>query len=833
MTAGTVPAAARLVGRAAERAAVLAALGDARLVSLTGPGGVGKTRLARGVAPEVAAGLPFGCAVVELVPVGQAYLTQAVATALEVTERPGQPLDQAVQERLSQGGSLLVVDGCDAQEPEAVAGLLGRLLDGCPELVVLTTGREPLGIAGERVIPVPPLDPAGDGAALFRERARGPARDADPRLVGEVCTRLGGVPLAIELVAAGGGDLERVGDGGVPAALDWGHAQLDDDERRLLRRLGVFVRGFDRAAAGQVGIVADPGDLIDRLTARRLLVPDGDDRWRLPGPVGAYARDRLAEAGEAAACRARYRQWAAETAAELADRLDTDQPWRSQFELVADDLRAALDGAPEPGDAPHRLARALARLCYGRQFLLEARHHFGQAAVRALDDATAAADLRAGADVSMAEHRGEPAFAMLQESARRADSVDDPAGQAVALAAAVCVGSRFPATFTDEVPHEVLCELLGAARRVAPAGDPTVAAYLAAADAWNATGRKTIPDAALARTALAAARAADDPVLIIAALDAVTSGAGGAGRFREAQELSAERLRQFDRLRRSDPRAGIEIIDTLHVTPLVAVAAGELTAAVAAAGRAWDDPFSGLYMRASKQVVPLMLCGRFDEALRFAATMWDGWQGAGRPAARWMAPAVHSAALIHAFRGQSEAYREWLRRADEMAAPRGQGHISDSFAAYADPRAALHAGDLERAVGAVVDLSCTPPWAQAAHQFYDAYAWAVAAEVAVVAALPDAADRLAVAAPAGAENPWAAACLARAHGRRSADRDALRESVAGWERIGARFERACTLLLLPDRAADGYAELVALGCVPGIATPVDDPDTIIAFRKGP
>src|SRR6266545_5756188 len=159
---------------------------------------------------------------------------------------------------------------------------------------------------------------------------------------------------------------------------------------------------------------------------------------------------------------------------------------------------------------------------------------------------------------------------------------------------------------------------------------------------------------------------------------------------------------------------------------------------------------------------------------------------------------------------------------------RCQGHISDSFAAYADPRAALHAGNLERAVGAVVDLSCTPPWAQAAHQFYDAYAWAVAAEVAVVAALPDAADRLAVAAPAGADNPWAAACLARAHGRRSADRDALRESVAGWERIGARFERACTLLLLPDRAADGYAELVALGCVPGIATPVDDPDTIVS-----
>jgi len=104
------------------------------------------------------------------------------------------------------------------------------------------------------------------------------------------------------------------------------------------------------------------------------------------------------------------------------------------------------------------------------------------------------------------------------------------------------------------------------------------------------------------------------------------------------------------------------------------------------------------------------------------------------------------------------------------------------------------------------------PWYDTQHWYYDAYAWAIAAEVAVIAALPDPTQLLAAAAPAGQENLWAAACLARASGRLHDDRAALEESLAGWQRIGARFERACTLLL-PDRAAEGRAELDALGCL--------------------
>jgi hypothetical protein len=137
-------------------------------------------------------------------------------------------------------------------------------------------------------------------------------------------------------------------------------------------------------------------------------------------------------------------------------------------------------------------------------------------------------------------------------------------------------------------------------------------------------------------------------------------------------------------------------------------------------------------------------------------------------------------------------------------------------AVFADARIALHLGQVDAALGAVRDLNgARQPWYEAPHWYsLRPYAWAVAAEIAVVAGLPEAADRLAEAAPAAAENYWASACLARAAGRLHGDRASLERSVAGWDRIDARFERACTLLLLPDRADEGLAELAALGCEP-------------------
>jgi hypothetical protein len=224
-------------------------------------------------------------------------------------------------------------------------------------------------------------------------------------------------------------------------------------------------------------------------------------------------------------------------------------------------------------------------------------------------------------------------------------------------------------------------------------------------------------------------------------------------------------------------------------------------------------------MAASKAILPLVLQGRFDEGLTQAAIMWDAWQRAGRPPARWMGPAAYAAVLAHGLRGDNKEHDDWLVRLRAITgtgAHRATGTYLASFAAFSDARIALHQGRIDAAVVAVADLPLgQEPW-YGTPRWYAArpYAWAIAAEVAVVAQASDAGARLAAAAPAGAENYWAAACLARATGRLRGDAAALARSLAGWERIDARFERACTLLLMNGRADEGRAELAALGCHP-------------------
>jgi hypothetical protein len=197
--------------------------------------------------------------------------------------------------------------------------------------------------------------------------------------------------------------------------------------------------------------------------------------------------------------------------------------------------------------------------------------------------------------------------------------------------------------------------------------------------------------------------------------------------------------------------------------------------------------------------------------------MWESWQREGRPASSWLAPAGYAAVLAHGLRGEEEGCRLWRARVSEItsrgdpAANRGLA----GFAAFADARIALHQGQLERAAGAIAGLGIgSRPWFGARHLQYDSFALAVAVEAVVIQGVPDAADRLTRAAPAAGESRWAAACLARAAGRRPGNVASLEESLAGWEQLDARFERAITLLLMPGREADGHAELGALGCPP-------------------
>ncbi|TDD36795.1 AfsR/SARP family transcriptional regulator, partial [Nonomuraea terrae] len=314
-----------LVGREEAVAEVGALLRTARLVTLTGPGGVGKTRLALAVAGrsegldvslvELAA-LPAGASVVEV--------AEAVADVLGLRDdAPGCLVDR-LPGAFAGGPALLVLDNCE-HVVEQAAELADRLLRAVPGLRVLATGQEPLRIAGERVWSVPPL---GREAAveLFTARAGVPV-DAD---VAEICARLDGIPLALELAATRMRALtprqlaERLDDrfrllgSGLRAAparqrtlramIDWSWELLTDAERVVLRRLAVHADGCTLEAVEAV--CAEPGidvlDLLARLVDRSLVVRAPGPRYRLLESVGAYCRERLAQAGELDAVRLRH-----------------------------------------------------------------------------------------------------------------------------------------------------------------------------------------------------------------------------------------------------------------------------------------------------------------------------------------------------------------------------------------------------------------------------------------------------------------------------------------------------------------------------------------------
>jgi predicted ATPase/DNA-binding SARP family transcriptional activator len=400
------------VGRDEEVARVAAVLDEARLVTLTGPGGSGKTRLAVEVAAGLVDRVPDGVWLVELAPLRtEGSVADAVAATLGVRGgfRPGgaplppdeDPVDRLV-ELLEAKRPLLVLDNCE-HLVDAVAKLAEVLLTSCPGVRILATSREALGVGGERRWPVPGLATPPPGlddprrlleygaARLFVERAEAVAPGFEPsdggvEAVGEICRRLDGLPLAIELAAArvpalgvqairarlddrfrlltGGSRTALPRQQTLRAVVDWSWDLLPAPERATLRRLAVFTGGCTLEAAEEVCGPAAGGpepaggvlEALARLVDKSLLVAthggDGEPRYQLLETVRAYAADRLAEAGEAE----RLARAHAERFAWFAERADPELrgpgqlDWVRRLEADHDNLRAALRWAVAAGD---------------------------------------------------------------------------------------------------------------------------------------------------------------------------------------------------------------------------------------------------------------------------------------------------------------------------------------------------------------------------------------------------------------------------------------------------------------------------------------------------
>ena len=379
----------RLVGRDRELEEVIESVASTRLTTVTGPGGVGKTALALAVAAESAAQFPDGVIVVWLASLRSAeHIAGEVAAQVGMAKSGGQSYENALTDWLAERDVLLVLDNCE-HVVSSVADLVEALTARLPRLRVLATSREPLWVVDElsyRLAPLSVVEPdasrvevdASPAVRLFRERAGARTQasldtDRAGRLLGEICRRVDGLPLAIELAAARvvGLDLEdisahlddlfdllpqaaRRADGAqrsLRATVEWSDALLTEEERQLLRRMAVFAGGFDLAAireicAGDGQTAGRVADLTARLVEKSLLLKHGDGRqYLLLETIRQYATERLVEEGELDAIRERHARFYLGIALQEASALTTgpEQPHLEVLNRIEGNMRVALE----------------------------------------------------------------------------------------------------------------------------------------------------------------------------------------------------------------------------------------------------------------------------------------------------------------------------------------------------------------------------------------------------------------------------------------------------------------------------------------------------------
>jgi predicted ATPase/DNA-binding SARP family transcriptional activator/tetratricopeptide (TPR) repeat protein len=370
-----------LLGRDAEVEVLTQLITESRLVTLVGSGGVGKTRLALEAARGASNRFSFGACLVELAPVGDpAAVPAAIASALNL------PDPSRISEIIGERDMLIILDNCEHLISTA-AEIAEDLLRRCPSLHLLATSREGLRVNGETIWPVPPLR-AGDAVQLFAERARAGGAQLDLSddvvlVITDICARLDGLPLAIELAASRTrafpvsqlasrlNDRFRLLTGGSRTALprqqtlravvDWSYELLFDDEQRLFERLSVFPGGCDLATAEAVcaddGLpVVEIADLIQALVDKSLVgaVTQGDQlRFTQLQTLADYGREKLAERGDGERIRdamaAHYARLCGQSAAAFIG--DHQRAWLTTMEKEHDNIRAALEWAVAADDA--------------------------------------------------------------------------------------------------------------------------------------------------------------------------------------------------------------------------------------------------------------------------------------------------------------------------------------------------------------------------------------------------------------------------------------------------------------------------------------------------
>jgi predicted ATPase/class 3 adenylate cyclase len=576
-----VPA-TQFVGREDELADVAALLArdDVRLLTLTGPGGTGKTRLALQAVADASERFPHGVFWVPLAPLRDPGLVLDAASA-------ALGADADLAGHVADKRLLLLLDNFEHLVDAAPS--LSELLTSCPNLQLVVTSRELLRLPGEQAYPVPTLEPS-DGETLFRARARAvnPAFPAGDGAVSELCARLDNLPLAIELAAArtrvltpvqllerlgGRLDLLRAGRGADPrqqtlrATIEWSHDLLDPDEQRLFARLAVFAGGCTLEAAEAV-CEADL-ETLESLVDKSLVRTRDDGRFWMLETIRELARERLAASGEENVLRARH----AEHFLAFAERADPEiraasRDWRDRLEREHDNLRAALDRFESVGEneAALRLAAALGAFWERSGHWPEARRRL-EALLRATTAPTRARGRALNEAASLVVRAGDAEGGRLlaEEGLALHRALGEPAGVAESLAN---VGYAVAEQGDFDRARELFAESVELFRQV---GDEHAVLWTTRSLAWSTV---EIGDLAKARAIheenLGRARALGNKEVEGTVLGALAMLALDEGRVEDALALLRENM---------------PIVARLGGVPDTAVNLGRVAAALVDAGR--------------------------------------------------------------------------------------------------------------------------------------------------------------------------------------------------------------------------------------------------------
>lgn len=788
------------VGRTLELAELVAVLRDHRLVTATGPGGVGKTRLAIAAGLAIADEFDDGVAFVDLVKVTEpAMVVAAVADAMGVPERAGASREDTLIAALADRHCLLVIDNCEHVQDVARV-CIERLLTGCASLRVLATSRVRLMLPFEHVFAVPGMslggsDHGGDAVTLFLERmvAAGAKRPVGPEeldTVQRICEALDGMALAIELAAARAPGLgidglssalgsrlhiltvgSRADDRhrSLRAAIDWSYDLLADTEQATLRAAAVFAAPFDLDSLCRVirrppSVVFDAlARLVDWNLVSLRTVPSS--RYRVLETIRQYITELDAFIEEVDALRANHLEWCRSRLADLLDGAPGDDSWCADVDSLLDDARSALAHAGDRVELRGScvsLAGLLADVAFQRGIPAEAQRRYSEAARLTEAPIERRRWLRLAAGAAAARNVGRDTVDLLLEAAAVAVEAGRHDDAAHDLANAAALQFRAQGIIQRPVHVESVDELLRLARATSR-GAAHAAAAIAVAAGW--APRATARSQQDTDRALGLAQAADQPLLLDEALDQLTALQLDAGDLVAAAATIDRRLSVLAQVP-VDALSGFEYYDARHMACQVNLAMGRLAAARGHADAITALPFfrQERHLGLGRRIGVDAMAGDFAAAVAHADLFESDWRRAGRPVAGNLAPGAYAVAMVFGILGDDAGRERWTGITRALLPSPERMESSDTiWRMVFDALLALHRGDPE---GAAALLTLTPePSAARLSTFHSLWlSWyaAVWAEATVLTSHSDARPRLRQAGEVASVNEIALAIVERA-----------------------------------------------------------------------